>query len=79
MDKPTYFLTKIILSYLRKSGYRLNAQDFHAHLLSNPTYPSIKSVTDTLDYFGVSNMAAMIPRNSILELPDHLPLQIRQD
>ncbi len=79
MDKPTYFLTKIILSYLRKSGYRLDAQDFHAHLISNPTYPSIKSVTDTLDYFGVSNLAAMIPRNSILELPEHFLAVLKID
>lgn len=44
-------------------------EDIHLQLLSHKDYPSIKAITDTLDYFGVDNVAANIPKDALPQLP----------
>lgn len=69
MDKQDVHLTDILLGYLKKENYQFDTQDFRLQLLSNPTYPSVKSITDTLDYFGVKNLAAQVPPEALAQLP----------
>ena len=70
MNKSENHLVKILQSYLKKEGYSINLDDFKLQLLSNPSYPSVKSITDTLDYFGVENIAANVPKDALNQLPN---------
>ena len=54
---------------LSENNYRLNEYDVSLHLLSHPDYPSIKSLTDTLDYFKVENAAFQMDPSLMANLP----------
>jgi len=71
MEMDTYedHLIAIIESNLNRENYRFDKHDFKLQLLSNPSYPSVKSITDTLDYFKVENVAAKVPTDALNELP----------
>ncbi|WP_161595349.1 vitamin K epoxide reductase family protein [Maribacter aurantiacus] len=69
MEKPSYPILKMLINYSRKQNRQISTDKFKLHLLSNPSYPSIKSITDTLDYFSIPNIAAIIPKESLKELP----------
>lgn len=62
--------SKIIYNYLKISGYSVDKHDLNLQLISNPDYPSVKSITDTLYYFGIDNLTATVPKDSIEQLPD---------
>ena len=68
MKKEDHLL-KLLGTYLSRNGYHLDPKDFRLQLEGNPAYPSLKSVTDTLDYFHVENLAATVPRDAIDQLP----------
>lgn len=69
MDKASDHLIKILRNYLNKEKYNVDKDDFQLQLLSNQSFPSIKSITDTLDYFGIENIAATVPKNALNQLP----------
>ena len=69
MDNTGTHLVKILHNYLRRENYEVNKEDFRLQLESNPNYPSIKSVTDALDYFSIENIAAKVPKESLNKLP----------
>lgn len=69
MDNYEDHLIAIIESNLNRENYRLDKHDFKLQLISNPSYPSVKSITDTLDYFKVENVAAKVPTDALNELP----------
>ena len=60
---------KIVKSYLNASGYKIDGNKLELQLETHPDYPSIKSITDTLDYFLIENLVANVPKNSLDELP----------
>lgn len=61
----------IILSLLRTNGYfDIDSERLNLQLLSHPEYPSLKSITDTLDYFEVDNLAAAVPKEALSEMPN---------
>lgn len=60
---------KVLFSYLKRSGYTLENKSFQLQLEGNPSFPSLKSFTDTLDYFEVENIAANVPVGAIDEMP----------
>jgi len=65
-------MEKILSTLLYRSNCNLvNTQDLHLQLLSHNEYPSIKAVTDTLDYFGIDNVAANVPVDALSQLPEH--------
>ncbi|WP_430411671.1 vitamin K epoxide reductase family protein [Kordia sp.] len=60
----------IILSLLRTNGYLgVDSERLNLQLLSHPEYPSLKSITDTLDYFEIENLAATVPKEALPEMP----------
>ncbi|MDW3190870.1 MAG: vitamin K epoxide reductase family protein [Cytophagales bacterium] len=75
-DEPIYTALK---NYLTREGYRLDPQDLKLQLGANPDYPSIKAITDTLDYFGVENLAVQVPITSLPELPDYFLSTVEDD
>lgn len=60
---------KILKTYLFQNNIVLNEKDLELHLLSNPDYPSIKAITDALDYFNIENLAANVPKEALFSLP----------
>lgn len=65
-------MRKLLEKYLRQSNhYSISSTDLALQLVSHPDHPSIKAITDTLDYFGVENLAASVPKDFISELPRH--------
>lgn len=64
-------MVAILEKYLHKNNYfRLTKADVKLQLISHPDYPSLKSITDTLDYFGIDNIAVNVPIESLGELPN---------
>ncbi|GAB5525519.1 MAG: hypothetical protein Roseis2KO_33910 [Roseivirga sp.] len=69
MDKNEKHLIDMIQSYLKRENYSINKEDLTLQLLSNQSFPSVKSITDSLDYFGVKNIAVSIPKSALNQLP----------
>jgi uncharacterized membrane protein len=64
--------TFVILStFLKKSNRILNLEELHLQLLSHPSYPSLYSITNVLDHFGITNIALEVPVN--METLEQLP------
>lgn len=64
-------VTSIVKHYLHKSKHFINDGDFALHLQSNPSYPSLKAVSDTLDYFKIQNIVASVPKKALDQLPSY--------
>jgi len=79
MSASGSFLEKILFNYLKRENYVLDNSDLKLQLLSNPDYPSVKSITDTLDYFNVDNLAANVPKDALDQLPDFFLAIIEKD
>lgn len=69
----------VLKNYLTREGYRLDPKDLKLQLGANPDYPSIKSITDTFDYFGVENVAVQVPISALFELPDYFLTTIQDE
>lgn len=50
--------------------WTISKKDLGLHLQSHPNYPYVKAITDTLDYFGIENLAAQVPKEQIEHLPN---------
>jgi len=60
----------IILSLLTNNSYLdVDRERLNLQLLSHPEYPSLKSITDTLDYFEIENLAATVPKEALSQMP----------
>lgn len=63
-------MEKLIISLLHRSNiFAVDYKDLHLQLLSHPEYPSLKAITDTLDYFGIENLTAHVPKETLGQLP----------
>ncbi|MEM6718539.1 MAG: vitamin K epoxide reductase family protein [Bacteroidota bacterium] len=61
----------IILSLLTNNSYLdINRELLNLQFLSHPEYPSLKSITDTLDYFEIENLAATVPKEALDQMPN---------
>ncbi|MCH2196196.1 vitamin K epoxide reductase family protein [Kordia sp.] len=64
-------MEQIILSLLTNNSYLdINRELLNLQLLSHPDYPSLKAITDTLDYFEIENLAATVPKEALDQMPD---------
>lgn len=63
-------MDKLLVKFLFANGYFSFAGDIKLQLRSHPDFPSLKSITDTLDYFEIENLAAQVPKEALDELPD---------
>lgn len=64
-------MINILYKYLRNSNIdTISKEDMYLQLLSHGDYPSLRSVTDTLDYFGIDNIAANVPKDALDQLPN---------
>lgn len=62
-------ISKIAIKYLKSSNYRIDDKTFELQLETHPEYPSVKSISDTFDYFGIDNLTAKVPKEALSQLP----------
>jgi len=63
-------MEKLLFSFMYNNGiHDVDKDDVYLQLTSHSDYPSIHAITDTLDYFGIENLAAQIPKESLSEIP----------
>jgi len=64
---------KILLNKLlfNSKVFGIEKEQLKLHFLSHPEYGSVRAITDTLDYFGIDNIAANVPKDSLTQLPEH--------
>jgi uncharacterized membrane protein len=79
MNTSDNFITKVIFNYVKRSNYAIEHNDLKLQLQSNPDYPSVKSITDTLDYFNIENVAANVPKDALSQLPNFFLAIISKD
>ena len=68
----------ILFYYLKKEGYSLKKQDFKLRLFSDPN-SMVVSITNTLDFFGIKNIVATVPKTSFKELPQRFIAQVNRN
>lgn len=61
----------LVNKYIHLSNYRVEKNAIDLHLLTHPEYPSVKSISDTYDYFGIENIVANVPFEVINQLPEN--------
>ena len=63
-------IEKIVDSVLVQNRIRnYNKKDLELQLQIHPNYPSFQSITDTLDYFDIDNIAVEVPIEALDQLP----------
>ena len=63
-------MEQLLHSFLHKNKvYSYDEKDISLQLMSHSEYPSLRSITDTLDYFGIDNVAANVPSDALTQLP----------
>src|SRR5688572_8958875 len=56
---------KAVITWLAKLGFRISSSLVKRHMRSHPNYPTLLCITDTLDYFGIENMAVQIRKENL--------------
>ncbi|MEM9549020.1 MAG: vitamin K epoxide reductase family protein [Bacteroidota bacterium] len=73
-------MSMILERFLIQNNYtHIHRKDITLQLQTHPLNPSIRAITDTLDYFGIENVAANVPEDSLLSLPDSFITYIDQE
>ncbi len=63
-------MASVLEQFVRQNGYfEVVGADLNLQHLSHPDYSSIKSITDTLTYFEIDNLAVNVPKESLDQLP----------
>lgn len=63
-------LEKVFSLFLRKNFYYVDEKEVKLQLESHPDFPSLRSVTDTLDYLDIEHVAISVPKEALDQLPD---------
>ena len=63
-------LEKVFTLFLRKNFYFVDEKEAKLQLESHPDFPSLRAVTDTLDYLDIEHLAIQVPKEALDELPD---------
>ncbi len=64
-------IVKIVEHVLIQNKIRdYNKKDLELQLQIHPNYPSFQSITDTLDYFDIDNIAVEVPLEALDQLPN---------
>jgi hypothetical protein len=62
-------MEKLITRFLYSNGYSNEVEKIIPHLYSHPDFPSLKCITDSLDYFGIENIVISVPGEGLEKLP----------
>lgn len=66
----TSIMLNVVKKYLDINYYYDQKELFEESFLSHPNYPSLYAITDSLNYLSIDNIAAKIPKEQFVELPD---------
>ncbi len=66
-----------VLIQNRVNGY--DKKDLELQLQIHPNYPSFQSITDTLDYFNIDNIAVEVPVEALDQLPKSFISLVKKD
>ena len=77
MDNTIEKIVENVLIQNRIRNY--NKKDLELQLQIHPNYPSFQSITDTLDYFNIDNIAVEIPTEALDQLPDSFISLVKTD
>lgn len=73
-------MDELVFRFLMQSDeVSFSKEDLSLQLRSHEDYPSLKAITDTLDYFGIENVAANVPKDALLQLPKLFLALIEKD
>ncbi len=70
-------IVETVLIQNRISNY--DKKDLELQLQIHPNYPSFQSITDTLDYFDIDNIAVEVPIEALDQLPESFVSLIKKD
>lgn len=63
-------MISLVEKYLEISHYSSQKLEFEDLFKSHPNYPSLFAITDSLDLLSIMNMAVVVPKEQLIELPD---------
>lgn len=64
-------MISVLKKYLELNRHGNLTEEFKDIYLSHPNYPSLFSITDSLDVLRIENMAANVPKDQLENLPEH--------
>ncbi|WP_298314123.1 vitamin K epoxide reductase family protein [uncultured Aquimarina sp.] len=70
-------IVETVLIQNRISNY--DKKDLELQLQIHPNYPSFQSITDTLDYFNIDNIAVEVPIDALDQLPKSFVSLVKKD
>lgn len=62
-------LSTIVYKWLRRSGIKVSLNYLDQQLQSHPDFPSLASITDTLDELNIDNLSLVVDREKLDQLP----------
>lgn len=62
-------MINLVKKYLQISRYSFQKENFEELYMSHPNYPSLFSITDSLDLIGIENLSVKIPKEQFDALP----------
>lgn len=63
-------MIQIVQKFISAHGYYPNKEEFEDYFFSHPDFPSLYAITDTMDFFGIENLAARVTNEQLPELPN---------
>lgn len=72
-------MISVIKRQLLHNQHNDSIEEFKELYLSHPNYPSLFSITDSLDVLGIENMAANVPKNQLENLPDNFIASVKSE
>ena len=77
MENNIEKIVETVLIQNKISSY--DKKDLELQLQIHPNYPSFQSITDTLDYFAIDNIAIEVPIDALDQLPQSFVSLIKND
>lgn len=68
-----------VSKWLKFLGFRISSKYLYQQLATHPAFPSLLSLTDTLDHLGISNGVIEVNKDSLPELPFPLLAHLKKD
>lgn len=62
-------MIQLVQKFIAAHKFHPDKEEFQDHFFSHPDYPSLYAVTDTMDFFGIENLAAKVTHEQFSELP----------
>ncbi len=73
-------MANILQLFLTKNNFDIDkGKEISLQLKGYPGNLSFRAITDTLDYFGIINMALTVPENALQDLPNNFITTIKSD